>query len=102
MKTERTLLARGFDDQRCIAIKAEAYISNMAIDWLYQAVKAEKAEENAGAFLQRWSMAGPLCCWMGEKGEVSGLPENVEEGTLSWCFPSTCHSLLAQPPLFVP
>lgn len=39
---------------------------------------------------------------MREKGEASGLPEHVEEGMLSWCFPSSCHSFLAQPLLLFP
>lgn len=80
----------------------EACICNMAIGWQYQAMKVEEAEKSAGAFLQRWSMAATLYWWMREKGEASGLPENVEEGTLSWCSPSSCHSPLAQPPLLFP
>lgn len=64
----------------------EAYICSMAIGWHYQALKAEEAEESAGAFLQRWSVAGTLCCWMREKGEASGLSENVEEATAELTF----------------
>jgi len=65
-------------------------------------MKAEEAEESAGAFPQRWSVAGAPCCWVREKGEASGLPDHTKEGTLSRCFPSSYHSLLAQPPLLLP
>lgn len=65
---------------------------NMVAEWQN---RADKDEEIAGVFLHRWCMAGKLHCWTREKGEVSGFPEHTEEGMLSWCFPSSCHSFLA-------
>lgn len=77
----------------------EMHVCNVALEWQNQ---ADEDEESAGVFLQRWCMAGTLCCWTREKGEVSGFPEHAKEGTLSWCFPSSCHSFLAQPLLLLP
>lgn len=39
----------------------EAYICNMAIGWQHQAVKAEEAEKNAGAFLCRGGLWQEHC-----------------------------------------
>lgn len=75
----------------------EAYICNVAIGWQYQAMKAEEAEESAEVVHSRSTVL-----FSKREREVSGLPENVEEGTLSWCLPSSCQPLLAQPPLLFP
>lgn len=75
----------------------EAYICNVAIGWQYQVMKAEEAEESEEVAHSRNTVL-----FSKREREVSGLSENVEEGMLSWCFPSSCHPLLAQPPLLFP